>query len=100
MGRMNYERSKSREMARQAHYAHEADERALKFAPRLKPAPVKMTKEQLRNQAQAALAQYDGLKTVSLRCKSCGHRGTARVPVSAAPKFCCSSCGSNLVRIS
>ena len=36
----------------------------------------------------------------ALRCRSCGHRGTARVPPGAAPRFRCSHCGSSLVKYS
>lgn len=57
---------------------------------------------ELRAQAAAALAAYRGPVTrlptfAALRCRSCGHRGTARVPPGSSPSFKCSACGSSLV---
>lgn len=72
---------------------------AVALAPTPEMAP---TKEELRHQAAAAMANYTGpikrLPTyAALRCRTCGHRGTAVVPQGAEPRFKCSACGSSLV---
>jgi len=60
------------------------------------------SKDELRAQAAAALANYRGPirrlpMYTALRCRSCGHRGTARVAPGSNPRFRCSACGSSLV---
>lgn len=60
------------------------------------------SKAEMRLEAEALMAAYDGpvrrLPTyAALRCRSCGHRGNARVPAGARPRFTCSHCGSSLV---
>lgn len=62
------------------------------------------SKAQLRAEGDALVAAYRGpirrLPTyAALRCRSCGHRGTARVPPGVAPRFRCSRCSSPLVTV-
>lgn len=59
-------------------------------------------KSELRAETDALVAQFRGkvrqLPTYAgLRCRSCGHRGTARVPSGQSPAFRCSKCRSTLV---
>ena len=50
----------------------------------------------LRDQARTAVACYDGMLTVALKC-ACGHRGQARVRAGApGPAFRCSACGERV----
>lgn len=63
-----------------------------------------ISKAEMRAETEALVAAYRGtvkrLPTfAALRCRTCGHRGTARVPVGAAPRFKCSRCGSSLVTV-
>lgn len=65
------------------------------------PAP-SQSKAQMRDETQALIAAYRGpIKrlpmTAALRCRSCGHRGTAQVPSGSSPSFRCSRCGSSLI---
>lgn len=60
------------------------------------------SKAELRQEADALTAAFHGrikrLPTfAALRCRSCGHRGTARVPAGRSPAFKCSQCGSSLI---
>lgn len=59
-------------------------------------------KADLRAEADRLMAAYSGTvrklpMVAALRCRSCGHRGTARVAAGVEPKFKCSACGSSLV---
>jgi hypothetical protein len=61
----------------------------------------KLSKQQLREQATAAIASFGGNvqrleRKLNLHCKSCGHRGTATIPPGQQWKFRCSKCGSRL----
>lgn len=65
---------------------------------------MKSRKEWLREIATQAAEEaewWGDLKRLpmqaALRCRSCGHRGTASVPPGAKPAFRCSKCGSSLV---
>ena len=78
-----------------------ADRRAF---DELVPQDRQAEKDELRAQADAAVAAFRGsvqvLDThVALRCRTCGHRGTARVRRGARPKFRCRNCGSSLVAV-
>jgi hypothetical protein len=58
-----------------------------------------------RQELFALIRDYDGpvrrLDThVAVRCRTCGHRGTALVPQGVTPRFCCSRCRSTLVAVS
>jgi hypothetical protein len=59
-------------------------------------------KAAMRAETERLVAQYPGKVRrlpmyAALRCRSCGHRGTAKVPTDAEPRFKCSDCGSSLV---
>lgn len=93
--------SKSRTRA-QVNAAKTAELDQARYAYELNGLPAGPGKAELRAQAESAIAAYRGpvrrLPTyAALRCRSCGHRGTARVPVGTEPKFKCSACGSSLV---
>lgn len=92
----DWSKLKSRELGRQA---VSEERQIINELARSEPHP---TKDELRAQASAALADYRGPirklpMFAALRCRSCGHRGTARVPPGLAPAFRCSNCGSSLV---
>jgi hypothetical protein len=60
------------------------------------------TKAEIRAETDALVAAYRGPirrlpMMAALRCRTCGHRGTARVPPDAKPAFKCSRCGSSLI---
>jgi hypothetical protein len=61
-----------------------------------------LNKAEMRAEANSLIAAYRGAvqrlpMIAALRCRSCGHRGNAALPVGAAPRFKCSRCGSSLV---
>lgn len=71
--------------------------RSFDDAPELGP-----SKAELRAETAALVAAFNSpvrrlASYAALRCRSCGHRGTARIPVDAKPRFKCSACGSSLV---
>lgn len=94
----------ARDWSRQANrdrerVARRADAEIARILAEDEPRPSKV---ELRAQADAAIAGYRGpIKRLpmfaALRCRSCGHRGAARVPPGATPSFRCSACGSSLV---
>jgi DNA-directed RNA polymerase subunit RPC12/RpoP len=58
-----------------------------------------------RQELFALIRDYDGpvrrLDThVAVRCRTCGHRGTALVPQGVTARFRCSRCRSTLVAVS
>lgn len=62
------------------------------------------SKAELRAEADALMARYKGEvkrlnSVVGLRCRTCGHRGTAHIrpEADAVPRFRCTRCGSSLV---
>jgi DNA-directed RNA polymerase subunit RPC12/RpoP len=90
-------KQKRRDRATQAHRSALEDAALFDEAPEPQP-----SKAQARAEAERLIADYRGpvrrLPTyAALRCRSCGHRGTARVPPGANPSFRCSHCGSSLV---
>lgn len=71
------------------------------FAPLPETGP---SKAELRAETERLMAAYNGpvkrlAAFAALRCRSCGHRGNARVPAGTTPNFKCSNCGSGLVAV-
>lgn len=96
MGR-NWSKDKSRKQVATA--SRLALDDVLAFAD---PPEVGPNKAELRAETERLIAAFTGpvrkLPTfAALRCRSCGHRGTARVPQGTKPQFKCSQCGSGLV---
>src|SRR5450631_524472 len=92
----DWSKMKSRDQARQAQVE---DRRIMNELARDEPQP---SKAELRIVAENAIASYRGPITqlpsyVGLRCRSCGHRGVARVPYGKSPRFRCAGCGSSLI---
>ncbi len=100
MGRRDWGRQRANDLLSRAR-----TERTLAryISDREAPAAIQqISKADLRAQADAALAEYRGpIKPLpmiaALRCRTCGHRGNARVPAGKSPSFRCSACGSSLV---
>lgn len=68
----------------------------------LEPVETGPSKADMRAETEALVAAFAGpvrrLPTyAALRCRSCGHRGNARVGPGQSPRFKCSDCGSSLV---
>ena len=94
----NWSSAKRREQAARAARDAVDDSRYLDDEP-FEPAP---SKAELRAEAELAIAAYRGRVRrlpmyAALRCRVCGHRGRARVPPGASPRFKCSACKSTLV---
>lgn len=94
---LNWSKDRNRKLA--ANSSRVAYDEAMEFAEPFDPGP---SKAALRVMAQNAIASYRGPvkqlpSYVSLKCRSCGHRGVARVPFGKSPRFRCAGCGSSLV---
>ncbi len=96
----SWSKDRERKLAASARSADYADMVTFSDPPELSP-----SKDELRAETERLMAEFKGpirrLKTVvSLQCRTCNHRGTARVePGTTDPNFKCRACGSSLVKI-